>query len=837
MSITNEDKKLLNSILTQGIPMLFLGAGFSIGGTDEKGEPLPKGDQLKEEIYYHFIETDNSIDENDKKELRNMELRKLCEMVVKALDKEDALHNFLLQRFSHAAPNEYHFKLTDYNWKKIYTVNIDDIVETVYKASGKPLVVQNTNKKKRIMPEAVELVKIHGCVNNPDEQFVFSDSDYTSLLHGKMQYRLNDLTHDIQSNDFIFIGASLDEPDIKYYLSLYEEAGYSLGKGRIVFINPAPSYSVRAQIKKMNGHLIQATNEQFLNYIESLDYKPEELEKCQNRLEYEGIFPFKKIMNSLPTGLYESRLYEGHYSKWEDLRDNWLFKNDSYNEITKFIKEIDFTNISVFCIAIHGIRFCGKGCTLKLLASYLDKSDYDVLIYHGKHLDQISLLEYIKMSSKTNFALIINNAAFYYRDIENLLKKNLQNKRLLIICSSREYNHIRKKYYLEDNPYKEFQIIDRINSKAANTIYRTLKEKGYLGWLSRDKRVAVKQICSKKTLINLFSSITFGKGFRNRIHNDVKEIMNNTEICNLYAQLALIDKADLEYLPKELLTGKYELNFTKDTAKDSKNVVNYISYDSRGISLKNSILTDCIWNNTTHSLKLGSLLYILQNISKYVSEYENNYWRIIFESLTNEKWLEQKLKLKLDDILDLYYQLKNYYGEVSYYWLQLGIAEQHKGDYGKAQTHLDMAAEIRPNAYQIQHAIARNYLKHSINVNDSKESESLFTTGKNRMLELINSKEYYKKKAKDFSIHCYVSETMKYYRKWDKKPNKSLARELHGYIDKMNKEDDYYKTLLVEFAGFVKETGSLGYLNIHLGDDMLQAIISTNDEDIITESI
>lgn len=100
------------------------------------------------------------------------------------------------------------------------------------------------------------------------------------------------------------------------------------------------------------------------------------------------------------------------------------------------------------------------------------------------------------------------------------------------------------------------------------------------------------------------------------------------------------------------------------------------------------------------------------------------------------------------EIRSIYYQLKEAFSDISYYWLQLGIAEQKCNEYNKALNHLNMAHVIRPKAYQIQHAIGRNYLKYANYLNDSVQAEALFKQGEEIMLELINSSEYYKEKAK-----------------------------------------------------------------------------------------
>lgn len=43
---------------------------------------------------------------------------------------------------------------------------------------------------------------------------------------------------------------------------------------------------------------------------------------------------------------------------------------------------------------------------------------------------------------------------------------------------------MKKKYYLEGNPYDEYSIDDSIDKICAQNIYAKLKEKGYLGNIS-----------------------------------------------------------------------------------------------------------------------------------------------------------------------------------------------------------------------------------------------------------------------------------------------------------------------------------------------------------------
>ena len=49
-----ENIKILKDIMQKGIPILFLGAGFSYGSSNREGE-LPTGKKLTEDIFNYFI--------------------------------------------------------------------------------------------------------------------------------------------------------------------------------------------------------------------------------------------------------------------------------------------------------------------------------------------------------------------------------------------------------------------------------------------------------------------------------------------------------------------------------------------------------------------------------------------------------------------------------------------------------------------------------------------------------------------------------------------------------------------------------------------------------------
>ena len=458
-----DDIQKLREVLVNGNPMLFLGAGFSYGSKNSYGD-MATGNTLKNEIYNIFVK--DTIEDSYEKEVKQFTLQELCGYVNDHLKKKDELKSYLIKRFQDVEPASFHYLLSKYPWKKIYTVNIDDLVEHICYKNHIDFVVQNVSKEKTVKDE-LEYVKLHGCVNAPDEPLIFSKTEYDNLISSRLNFKHNNLISDIQNENFIFVGASLDERDIDYYISQYENAGH-FRKGKLFFIEPYPTLKLQMRVEKLEGTIIKWTAEEFLKFVEKINFNPTELEKRKMRLIYSGIYPLKDILNSVPKeGPYESKLYEGYNSNWHDLKEGWLFEPSCIYEIYEKINQIDFSKNNNYCLALYGNVFCGKDCILKLVGSYLEKKGVEVLEFKGKKLDVRVLKEYISNSTNENYALLVENASYYYKVIEKILQMDT-GKHLLVVTTSRNYYHMKKKYYLEGNPYEQFNVknsIDKISAK------------------------------------------------------------------------------------------------------------------------------------------------------------------------------------------------------------------------------------------------------------------------------------------------------------------------------------------------------------------------------------
>ena len=76
-------------IMEENPPMLFLGAGFSLGATNEYGD-IPLGNALKQEIIDIFIR--GNVDEESTKEIEQYELQDVCQFI------DDSLKQYVIKK-------------------------------------------------------------------------------------------------------------------------------------------------------------------------------------------------------------------------------------------------------------------------------------------------------------------------------------------------------------------------------------------------------------------------------------------------------------------------------------------------------------------------------------------------------------------------------------------------------------------------------------------------------------------------------------------------------------------------------------------------------------------
>lgn len=812
MENMNDSLNILKRILIYENPILFTGAGFSLGAKQSNGKSIPSGKQLKNDIIVNLLKYSDKTEEYN--ELQDANLADICEMC--DTYAPNRLEDFLTDIFSNCIPMDFHKIICKYKWKRIYTTNIDDVVENIL--TNAKIVVQNLSRPKTTnTTNRIEYIKLHGCVRNPSMGYVFSAKNYIDSMLKSRDYRFNLFGQDIQYEHFIFIGTDYNEINLDYYLKLYENSYSQSTKGTLFFINPSPNIIFQNKIKKIGGHIITWTAEDFAAFLEKEILDESNDIKSGN---LDGFYILNDKINDLKKyKAYRSNLYLGNFPTWLDIFHDWDFINKDVDEtFLSYYAHITKRNIRHSIFAITGKSMSGKSIYLKRLGLFLYQEGFQVLEFRGKTFDCFSILTFCKDRKIDRLCLIVDNASYYYGALKTLLNIFPTYSQLLILSASRPYFHNRKKYNIITEEFYECNIQNEINRDFAIEIEHKLYDKGYLGFLkSMNKDERIKNIQLSNDVSNVLFNITYGKGFYSRFKSNFQSRFSSmVDGKDLLIYISMFQQLDLSYLPLEIVT----LIFQNSTKLVLKEVDDFIKFnENNGISIRNSFLSKLVIQQTSPNQLLSLIKEILINISPQVTENLHTYWNEIEATLMKEKLLRKKLKLSTSSIKNMLFEIQSYYNENYNYWIQVGISEQMENEFEKALNHFQQAEALNPNSYMVQNAIARNFLKQANSCKTFDNAFPYFEEGEIRMLKLIKEREEFQVKA--FSTHCYLYEKINFYNNFDIMPSdddlKDMFDLLKTIIDK-TPEDGMSRHISNKFFQFLKQKGKTGILNINFYD-------------------
>ena len=188
----------LRGIIASGEAMLFTGAGFSADAHDLDGKPLPDSEEMRRELCA-LIFDDGEIDDSSLQDLYDVAL----------MQCPDELHDYIRRRLRVGdAPLPRHFAAWfAAPWKRIYTLNVDDLEAAVARQFSLP------------KPDVVHLNGIAGAA----DELTFSTLQYAQRLCGTDRV-YEQLVKDFEQAPFVFAGTTLDEVTLWQHLELRRRA-------------------------------------------------------------------------------------------------------------------------------------------------------------------------------------------------------------------------------------------------------------------------------------------------------------------------------------------------------------------------------------------------------------------------------------------------------------------------------------------------------------------------------------------------------------------------------------------------------------------------------------
>ncbi len=195
-----------------GKVVLFTGAGFSVHAGAAGGGAVPLGDELADELWRLCFKRG----QRDGSSLADLfEHARLCAPV-----KLARLLQRRLRVDPDAVPGIYHLWFL-MPWRRVYTLNVDDLAAVVAGALGHRVSVISALRGRNPRPrrDALEIVHLNGHIDDGPDGITFSTVQYGDRLAARdIWYRR--LVQDLARLPFLFVGTKLDEAPLWQHLQL-----------------------------------------------------------------------------------------------------------------------------------------------------------------------------------------------------------------------------------------------------------------------------------------------------------------------------------------------------------------------------------------------------------------------------------------------------------------------------------------------------------------------------------------------------------------------------------------------------------------------------------------
>ncbi len=248
-------------------------------------------------------------------------------------------------------------KITQFLWRRVYTWNIDDAVEVAYAQSSLLQRATTFNYQDPYVESGslldVPIIHLHGWVRSPNQQYVFSASEYARQISSINAWMVT-LSAFLAVEPFIIAGTSLDEVDLEYYVAHRTAVTPRSDRGPSIFVDRSPDAITKQYCDAHGMLLFEGDAVEFFDYLDKhVPHRPRPIELVDISLRdllpesipARDAMSFGSDFELVPAHLQgtsqkiiSSRFFYGHPPSWPDLADSLDIGRDA---TTRVVAEVD----------------------------------------------------------------------------------------------------------------------------------------------------------------------------------------------------------------------------------------------------------------------------------------------------------------------------------------------------------------------------------------------------------------------------------------------------------------------------------------------------------------
>ncbi len=797
----NQEEYLLRALGRNQV-VLFLGAGFSSEAINRFNNKIPSGWELSK-IIWKYLEYEGEYD--------NTSLAEMYDAMMQSGKTHASIRNMLEENLiCKNVPEKYRYLSIPY-WHRIFTTNVDNLLEEIYKKTSAVRAEilaypsDDIGERDQFL-DKIQLIYLNGRLPCQPDQLTFSNRQYASAAN-KIQPLYEEFVRNYSSHPTIFIGTQLNEPIFWQYIELRGDRFPQSNENRPKSFLICPRFSpVKVdQLPKYNIEPINGTIYDFLDWIKTISSKlPSKLDILKviapNMIEiFETIKPeekyiaevklfsesFVKVPTSRPASKDRSLYLLGASPRWEDLLQLQDAPRTKTSEINKYIDDALKETGKIHVIAILGSAGCGKSTILRRLGINFATIGRPAYLTNSEYLPSPYAIASAISCIDDKVLLLFDNSEIILGQLPSLIAELSKTEKPPIIIIASRTNDFDRIWSRANDPFeiKEF-IIPNLDDNEINSIIKVLEDNNLLGvlkGLTPYQRINTFKSKADKQILVAMREATAGKGFNDIIENEFNLLVPE-ETRILYLCAALATEAGYRISKEEFIACSHfppseAVNLLNRNLRDI--VLTFGQYNDLLLLRHRLIAEHVIENSAPRPLLREAYTRLMRVLS---SKIYNKHWRTrdyrLYRHLINHKSIYRRFHNDINEARFIYSSLVSFLGNSSHFWLQYASLELEGvgGDLEFAENYILQAESIDSTDRYIRNTKGYLCLKKGIEATSYQVAVRYRDTGSELLEEQIKSSLYHD----EYSISIYCSQRYNWARTWlNDKPEDQKAEFEH----------------------------------------------------------
>jgi hypothetical protein len=709
MATTIDRKRVVEHLASQferALPVLFLGAGFSLAATNlSRTSPIPTMEELKKKLWAMCFPGEEYTPSTS--------LQNLYESALHLHHTETAeLLRHLFTVDSETLPDWYESYFT-MPWARIYTLNIDDLPRAVARRFALPrqlclvsAMCETHGPVVDVGRPGLEVVHLNGDVDGIPDRVTFSTTQYAERLSRPEPWYVR-VAADLVSRPFVFVGTQLDEPPLWQHIELRRhrgERGMRELRPRSYLVTPSLDAARRTLLAEYNVAWLPFKAEEFqveilskLRSAAAVGFKAFERQTAASPFELRSI----ALVSSLSSNPTESSEFLiGEEPIWADIQAGRAVVRDSDEQLWAAAEAAVKSSGHRGVIVVTGTAGSGKSTALMRVSLRLSAEGQSVGWIDSEGSLSPHEIRIAMRSDDAPVVLSIDDADMYGSELSSMVRELcLRDPYPLVIVGLRSgrADAVLQDRLLREIPAREFAMPPLADSDI-DRLLGVLDRENRLGVLrgkSPDQQRAMFRDQAGRQLLVAMIQATSGRRFEEKA---VEELTDLGDGARAYGLIAVASAYRFGLQRNEILLGLGESTNTVLNTVDMllrRHVVR-VGHDG-GIWTRHRVIAEVITAELQKTGQIKELLHGLAHVAATQAaptlHRSARPWRLLRHVINHDFLIRV---IGADAGRNLYGELEGLLRWDYHFWLQRGSLEVEVGDLDLAENFLNQARGLAP---------------------------------------------------------------------------------------------------------------------------------------------